>query len=122
MLSSRPAKIREKNAEAIVIDLFESHGWEVLTSSAEKNRHPDLIVQRDAQRFVIEIKALAEGRADRVIPLLSQSILVAQANALAVNHARPLAVICVENASQSLLNQVSLFFERFAPNVAIGVI
>jgi hypothetical protein len=122
MLSSRPSKIREKHAEAIVIDLFESHGWEVLASSTEKNRHPDLIVQRDAQRFVIEIKALAEGRADRVIPLLSQSILVAQANALAVNHARPLAVICVENASKSLLNQVSLFFERFAPNVAIGII
>ena len=122
MLSSRPSKNREKHAEAIVAELFESHGWDVLASSAEKNRHPDLLVQRGTQRFVVEIKAHAEGRADRVIPLLSQSILVAQANALDVGHAQPLAVICVENASQSLLNQVSLFFERYAPNVAVGII
>lgn len=122
MLSSHPSKNREKHAEAIVADLFESHGWEVLASSAEKNRCPDLIVQRGTQCFVIEIKALAEGRADRVIPLLSQSILVAQANTRDVGCGQPLAVICVENASQSLLKQVSLFFERYAPNVAVGII
>lgn len=122
MLSSHSSKNRGKNAEALVARLFESNGWEIQASPAERSRRPDLIIQRGAQRFVVEIKALAEGRADRVIPLLSQSILVAQANALDEGNAQPLAVICVENASPSLLNQVNSFAERYAPNVPVGIV
>lgn len=122
MLLSHSSNSRGKNAEDLVVRLFESNGWEIEASPAEGSRGPDLIVQRGAQRFVVEIKALAEGRADRVIPLLSQAILEAQAYALDAGDARPLAVICVENASSSLLNHVSSFAERYAPDVPIGVV
>jgi hypothetical protein len=122
VLISHSSKNRSKNAVDLVARLFESNGWEIQASPVEGSRRPDLIVQRGAQRFVVEIKALAEGRADRVIPLLSQAILEAQANALNAGNAQPLAVICVENASPSLLNQVSSFAERYAPNVPIGIV
>lgn len=122
MLSSHSSKSRNENAEALVAHLFEANGWDVDHSPKHGRKYPDLMVRRGSQRFVVEIKALAEGRADRVIPLLSQAILQAQANALDAGNAQPLAVICVESASQSLSKQVGSFVEQYAPNVAIGLV
>lgn len=122
MFSSLSSKKRLKNSEDLVAKLFESNGWSVHSSADGRNLRPNLIVQQDDQRFVVEIKALSEGRADRVIPLLSQAILEAQANAVNAENTQPLAVICVENTSSSLLKQVSSFAERYAPNVPIGIV
>lgn len=122
MHSSESPKSRSQNAEALVAHLFEANGWDVDRSPKYGNKRPDLLVRRGPQRFAVEIKALAEGRADRVIPLLSQAILQAQANALDAGNAQPLAVISVENASQSLSKQVGSFVEQYAPNVAVGLV
>ena len=122
MRSSYSSKNRNENAEALVADLFDANGWDVNRSPGAGNKRPDLIVKKGAQGYVVEIKALAEGRADRVIPLLSQAILQAQANALVADNAQPLAVIYVENASQSLAKQVGSFVEQYAPNVAAGLV
>ncbi|MBS1230411.1 MAG: hypothetical protein H6R17_3688 [Proteobacteria bacterium] len=122
MLPSYSSKDRSENAEALVADLFAAGGWDVDRSPECGGKRPDLIVRRGAQRYVVEIKALAEGRADRVIPLLSQAILQAQANAIDAGNAQPLAVVSVEDASQSLAKKVGSFFERYAPNVAVGLI
>lgn len=122
MLSSHSPKNRQENAEALLAQLFEANGWDVGRSPEHGWKHSDLMVRRGAQRFVVEIKALAEGRADRVIPLLSQAILQAQVNALDAGDAQPLAVIFVDNASSSLSKQVGSFVEQYAPNVAIGLV
>jgi hypothetical protein len=122
MLSSFSSKSRSENAEALVAELFEAHGWNVDRSPEYGRKRPDLMVRRGAQCFVVEVKALAEGRADRVIPMLSQAILQAQANALDAGNAQPLAVISVENASQSLSKQLGSFVEKYAPNVAVGLV
>ena len=122
MRSSYSSKNRNENAEALVADLFDANGWDVNCSPGAGSKRPELIAKKGAQRFVVEIKALAEGRADRVIPLLSQAILQAQANALVADNAQPLAVIYVENASQSLAKQVGSFVEQYAPNVAAGLV
>ncbi len=122
MLSSHSSQSREKNAEALVAQLFEANGWDVERSPERGWNRSDLMVRRGPQRFVVEIKALAEGRADRVIPLLSQAILQAQANALDADNAHPLAVVSVENASQSLSKQVGSFVKQYAPNVAVGLV
>lgn len=80
-------------------------------------------MRRGAQCFVLEIKTFAEGRADRVIPLLSRAMLQAQAYALdSGSTQQPLAVISVDNASRSLSKQVSSFVEQYAPNVAVGLV
>ena len=122
MRSSYSSKNRNENAEVLVADLFDANGWDVNRSPGAGNKRPELIVKKGAQGYVVEIKALAEGRADRVIPLLSQAILQAQANALVADNAQPLAVIYVENASQSLVKQVGSFVEQYAPNVAAGLV
>jgi len=112
---------RNENAEALVADLFEASGWHVDRPPESGRKRKDLSVQKGTRCFIVEIKALAEGRADRVIPLLSQAILQAQALAIYAG-ARPLAVICVDNASQSLLKQVASFVEQYAPKVAVGLV
>lgn len=120
---SDSSKSRSENAEALVAHLFEANGWDVGRSPEYGRKRPDLVVRRGTQCFVLEIKALAEGRADRVIPLLSQAILQAQAYAIDSGNAqRPLAVISVENASHSLSKQVGSFVEQYAPNVAVGLV
>ena len=48
---------------------------------------------------VVEVKAASEGRSDRVIPLLSQAILQAQAYSRVMNKVRPLAVVMVGDVS-----------------------
>jgi len=122
MIQYSSSKSRNKDAESIVADLFESHGWNVDRSPEYEKKHFDMVARRGAQNFVVEVKALSEGRADRVIPMLSQAILQAQANALDEGNALPLAVVCVENASKSLSKQFEAFVERFAPNVAVGLV
>lgn len=120
MRAAFPSINRSQNAEAQVADLFEGSGWAVDRSPIRKRS--DLIVRKKGQCFVVEIKALAEGRADRVIPLLSQAILQAQAHALDAGKAQPLAVISVENASQSLVKQVASFVDQYASEVAVGLV
>lgn len=122
MLSSHSSKSREEHAEALVAHLFEANGWDVDRSPKYRNKRLDLLVRRGPQRFAVEIKALAEGRADRVIPLLSQAILQAQANALDAGNAQPLAIVFVEGASPSLSKQVSSFAEQYASHVAVGLV
>ncbi len=113
---------RSKNAADLIARHFESHGWEVQVPHAKSSSGATLIVHKGAHRYVMEIKALAEGRADRVIPLLSQAILEAQAQARDEGNAQPLAVICVENASAALVNQVLSFSQKYAPDVPIGIV
>jgi Holliday junction resolvase len=122
MSSSSPSKKRSDNAEALIVNLFDANGWDVDRSPNFGNKHPDLMVRRGQQRLVVEIKVLAEGRSDRVIPLLSQAILQVQAYARDAGNAQPLAVIFVENASQSLSKQIGSFVEEYAPNVPVGLV
>ena len=122
MFASLSSKNRGKEAEALVADLFEAHGWYVDRAPAHGVNQPDLVVKKGEQCFVVELKALAEGRADRVIPMLSQAILQAQAYALDAGNAQPLAVIAVERASESLSKQFGAFVERYAPSVAAGLV
>lgn len=124
MLSTFSSNNRGAEAETLTANLFQAHGWQVDSPHGLDAFSPDLIVRMGAQCYAIQVKALAEGRPDRVIPMLSQAILQAQAQArsLGAGKAKPLAVISVENASRSLSRQVALFVKNYAPAVAVGLI
>jgi Holliday junction resolvase len=111
-----------RRAEDIVAGLFDDHGWKVQREPVIGPYQADLLVKKGRQVFVVEVKALSEGRPDRAIPLLSQAILQAQAYARALGKGRPLAVVYVGDASLSLLKQVREFSKKFASEVAVGVI
>ena len=117
-----PPSNRYREAESSVADLFRSHGWRSDASIDRGDGGADLVLERDGQRFAVEVKALAEGRADRVLPLLSMAILQAKAHAReVVGGAKPLAVLWVGNASPSLGNHLRLFAKNYAEGVPVGV-
>lgn len=122
VLSSRSSKKEGGDAKGFVADLFRSHAWKVTLPPLRAAGGPDLIVAQGATRFAVEVKALSEGRPDRVIPLLSQAILQSQAASAALGNVLPMAVICVEEASPSLLQHVQAFAERYAREMSIGIV
>lgn len=111
------------HSEAALADLFQEKGWTVERAPhSAGSLRPDLVVRKGKYDYVVEVKAASEGRSDRVIPLLSQAILQAQAYARVMKEARPLAVVMVGDVSQSLMERVRRFAERYAPpGLALGV-
>ena len=116
-LSSRPGQ----QAENLVGQLFAARGWKIERQPAGRLHRADLLIRKGRRAFVVEVKAISEGRPDRVIPLLSQAILQARAYAHG-GAARPLAVVHVGQISPSLLNHVREFSRDFAPDVAVGIV
>jgi Holliday junction resolvase-like predicted endonuclease len=109
-------------AERHVAAWLEDKGWTLERELAGKSSGADLVVRQGDQLYVVEVKSLSEGRPDRVIPLLSQAVLQAQAYAAQEPNAKPLAVAYVEHASPSLLRQVANFVERYVHHAGVGVV
>jgi len=113
---------RYREAELFVADLLRSRGWKVDAPRDSSDRGADLIMERSGQRFAVEIKSLAEGRADRALPLLSLAILQAKAHAREMEGTKPLAVLWVGHASPSLANHLRSFAKNYAEGVAVGIV
>lgn len=112
---------REKEFESLVAELFRRAGWRVQQEPSGEPR-ADLVAEGEGKRYVIEIKRSAEGRRDRLIPLVSQAILQAQAAARAFsNSAIPVAVVGSYYISEPVADQVKRFALSHAPNVGVGV-
>ncbi len=118
---SRP-KPHNSYANAAVAALFEENGWAVEREPQRADSlRPDLVIRKGKYVYVIEVKAASEARSDRVIPLLSQAILQAQACAREMKESRPLAVVMVSDVSQPLISRVRRFSERYAAGIAVAV-
>lgn len=116
-------KTSQRAAQAVqrVAGLFESKGWKVLASEPGSTG-PDLVVRRRGKRYGVVLKATSEGRADRVIPLLSQAVLEARAYALQSHGFMPMAVVHVDHAPRALVANVMAFAQEFAAEVAVGFV
>lgn len=121
-IDSNPSSGAGQRAEEHVALLFKANGWKVQREPVVGPYQADLLLKRGREVYLVEVKALSEGRPDRVIPLLSKAILQAQAYARENGKARPLAVVYVRDASSSLFKQVREFSKHFAPDVAVGVV
>lgn len=108
-------------AEERLAGLFRSAGWQVNQRVRHGDHEADMVVRQGPLSYVIELKSLAEGRSDRVLPLLSQAILVARSYARELNM-NPLAVVHVGAASESLLQSVQTFHKSYAPDMAVGLV
>ena len=109
--------------ESIVAEAFRKAGWRVRRHPAAGDMRADLVVDEGARKYVVEVKSASEGRRDRLIPLLSQAILEAQAFARQFpGRAAPLAVVAARRVPESVADHIKQFAERNAPDVAVGVI
>ena len=83
----------------------------------------DLILDAKDKKYLVQLKSSSEGRRDRLIPLLSQAILQAQACAKRFSEpATPIAVVAAKHIPASVADQIKQFAARYAPDVAVGVI
>ncbi|RRH86626.1 hypothetical protein EH244_20755 [Variovorax beijingensis] len=123
---------RSQEAESLVGELFRDHGWKTdfpREIHSDPNTNPDILVTQGRYVYAIEVKAPAESRADRVIPILSQALLQAKFQAKYTRsksyppaEVRPLAVICLDHANPGLIEQIMNFSEKHAPEVAVGIV
>lgn len=119
-LERSDADQRNQQAEAQVANLFQKAGWRVIRQPVGQEAHrPDLVVSRRGVSYAVEIKAGAEGRRDRLIPLWSQACL--QASRAAGSHA-PLAVVAAPKIAPRVADQILKFADEYAPEAAAGVI
>jgi hypothetical protein len=113
---------RSGAARSFVAGLLQSQGWTLEQVHHVVDEDTPLVLERGGQRFAAEVKVLGEGRADRALPLLSMAILQAKARARELDGALPLAVLCAEDLSSSLVRHVQVFAERYAEGIPVGVV
>lgn len=112
-----------KRAEEQVGEILELGGWKLIRKPGHGPLRADIVAQKGDQRLVIEVKAAREGRRDRVIPLLAQAILQAQAQARALpGSPRPVAILVVADASPALFAAVEAFARDYAQDVGVGIV
>jgi Holliday junction resolvase len=107
----------------ILAEVFRKAGWRVRRQPAVGDMRVDLVVDAGEKKYVVEVKGASEGRRDRLIPLLSQAILQAQAFARRFPEpAAPLAVVAAKRVPPSVTEHLKQFAVRYAPEVGVGVI
>ena len=119
-----PPMDNEAHLGRIVANLFREGGWKVLEQSREKDAVPDFfIVSGRGKELVVEVKRAAEGRKDRVIPLLSQAALeAAHYSRRLPSHPIPVAIVGANRIADSVAEEAKQFVRERAPEVAIGVV
>lgn len=118
---SAPSHLPERVVAGQLIALMEADDWAVDIEPAIKRFRPDLVARKGPFQYALELKSVAEGRPDRVLALLAQAILQASRYAAEFNM-RPLAVVLVGRASNSLMNKVEQFQRDYAPDVSVGLV
>ena len=102
-------------------DAFQRSGWRVDANLRAADRQADMAVSKHGQRYLIELKAASEGRRDRLVPLLAQAILEAQAIAkVSSKPAMPLAIVAAPRIAAPVLAHLEQFVADNAPGVAAG--
>jgi hypothetical protein len=112
-------------AGQLMAEFFQARGWSV---QIEQPHHSgseavvaDLIIRKAARAYAVEVKAAAEGRADRLVPLWAQASLQASKIAAARGLA-PLAVVAAPEIGPRAAEQVMNFAQQYSPDVAAGVL
>lgn len=114
---------RGDGLEAYVAELFRRARWKVRRPPESAGPHADLLLRRGRHSYAAEIKNAPESRPDRLIPLLAQAVL--QAQAAARNHPEmgaPLAIIGTDKVTEKLVREAEQFARDYALDVSIGLV
>jgi len=113
---------RSQEFEQILAVTLRKAGLRVKRSLSALDDGADLVFEKDGTKYLLQLKVSSEGRSDRLIPLLSQAILQAQAYAQQTGGAIPIAVVAARHVPASVASQIRDFAKRYAPEVGVGVI
>jgi DNA-binding MarR family transcriptional regulator/Holliday junction resolvase len=110
---------REQQYENQLSQILRDSGWEVLPRPHAPGE-PDLIIKKEDLEYAVELKRAPESRRDRVVPLLANAVLQAQAYARKIPAVRPLAIIALPHLSPAVVDQALEFQQAYASDVAVG--
>jgi len=113
---------RSDEFEQILAAAFRKAGLRVKRHVSAMDDGADLVFEKDGTKYLVQLKVSSEGRSDRLIPMLSQAILQAQAYAQQREGANPIAVVAARHIPASVASQIQEFAKRYAPEVGVGVI
>ena len=123
--SGSSSKVRPAQHDQIRLlsQLFRESGWKVDIQPRLGHREADLLISRRNLRYAVLLKIASETRRDRIIPLLSQAILEADAVARSSPQTtRPLAIVAVPEISPSVSRSVQAFLVENAPQASVGLL
>lgn len=103
-------KFSDTHAEGVVQQLFGRSGWHV-EKIAGSDGGPDFLLSGHGKVYHVVLKALAEGRADRVTPLFAQALLEARRHA-GKKHS-PAVIFWVGSASSALIKRLRDFHQEY---------
>lgn len=116
---------RSLKAAQLLAEFFHARGWSAQIEQpyqcGSEAVVADLIIRKAARAYAVEVKAAAEGRADRIVPLWAQASLQASKIAAACGLA-PLAVVAAPEIGPRAAEQVMNFAQEYSPDVAAGVL
>ena len=120
--SSIPPNGSASAYEHWLASLFRRNGWKVKAHPSLGDREADLLISQKGSCYIVELKVASEGRGDRLVPLLAQAILQAQAIAKASPEpATALAVVAAPVISPSVAAHLRRFLAENAPDAAVGI-
>lgn len=104
-------------------EAFRRNGWRVDQNPRIGSRRVDMAVSKNGNRYLVKLKAASEGRRDRLVPLLAQAILEAQA--IAKESPKPvsvLAVVAAPRIAPAVIAHLERFLAENTPDAAAGFI
>lgn len=113
------AAVRGRAISGALLKALGDVGWQV-SDTVAGHRRLEALAHRQGVRLAIEVKVIAEGRADRLIPLWSQAWLEAQR--AAQPDETPVAVVGAERIAPKAADAVLAFIAEVAPDASGGVI
>ncbi|MFT0174856.1 RpiR family transcriptional regulator [Paraburkholderia mimosarum] len=113
----------DRLARHAVYSLFESNGWQVQEDSENGKGGDFVLTSPHGQTYHAVLKALTEGRADRVIPLFSQALLESRVHANAKpGKSHPAVLIWVGSASQALVTRLRDFQRAYGKGEPVAIL
>ncbi len=122
-MPSEHLEFSEARVGNLLAEAFRHAGWRVEEEPQSGKHRLDLLVHKGDLVYAVEIKRASEGRPDRLVPLMSQAILQAQAGVREFGRqASPLAVVFAPRIAESAAEQIRQFVAANAPGVSVGVL
>src|SRR5258708_24377284 len=107
----------------IASEAFREGGWSAsVEHRLPSDDGPDLLIEKDGLRYIVELKCVSDGKRARLLPLLSMAILESKAAAQSQAGLRPMAIVMAPHIEERVAEQVWQFASSHAPDVAIAVL
>lgn len=108
--------------ERLLWAVFRKAGWAVRLDRGSREAGWDAFVAKGDLRYAVVMKQAGEGRRDRMIPLLAEAILRAQAAVRSAHDLRPLAIVSSPSLRPRLVEELLEFGRHHSPDVAVGIV